>query len=290
MDKEKKAIERLKLASDMSLQYYEKPLIVTTSGGKDSDVCIRLALNAGIPFEVQHNLTTADAPETVYHVRDVFKMLEDKGIKCSFNYPTYKGKRATMWNLIPQKLLPPTRIMRYCCSVLKEQSGKGRMITTGVRWDESVRRKKTRATYELFANKTENKILLNDNDDTRRLFENCQLKAKRIVNPIIDWTNRDIWDYIHSEKISMNPLYSCGFDRVGCIGCPMAGKKRNLEFAKYPKYKENYIKAFDRMLEERKIRGKETKWKTGQEVFDQWVEKDVMEGQINLFEEKNTNE
>ena len=290
MDKEKKAIERLKLASDMSLQYYEQPLIVTTSGGKDSDVCIQLALNAGIPFEVQHNLTTADAPETVYHVRDTFKRLEEKGIKCSFNYPIYKGKRATMWNLIPQKLLPPTRIMRYCCTVLKEQGGKGRMITTGVRWDESVRRKNTRATYELFANKTENKILLNDNDDTRMLFENCRLKAKRVVNPIIDWTNRDIWNYIHSENIPMNPLYSCGFDRVGCIGCPMAGKKRNLEFAKYPKYKENYIKAFDRMLEERKIRGKETQWKTGQEVFDQWVEKDVMEGQINLFEEENTNE
>ncbi|HIT72184.1 MAG TPA: phosphoadenosine phosphosulfate reductase family protein [Candidatus Fimicola cottocaccae] len=288
MDKEKKAIERLKLASNMSLQYYEKPLIVTTSGGKDSDVCIRLALNAGIPFEVQHNLTTADAPETVYHVRNTFKRLENKGIKCSFNYPTYKGKRATMWNLIPQKLLPPTRIMRYCCSVLKEQSGKDRMITTGVRWDESVRRKNTRATYELFANKIENKILLNDNDDTRRLFENCQLKAKRIVNPVIDWTNRDIWNYIHSENIPMNPLYSCGFDRVGCIGCPMAGKKRNLEFAKYPKYKENYIKAFDRMLEERKIRGKKTKWKTGQEVFDRWIEKDVdiMEGQLNLFEEE----
>lgn len=288
MDKEKKAIERLKLASNMSLQYYEKPLIVTTSGGKDSDVCIRLALNAGIPFEVQHDLTTADAPETVYHVRNTFKRLENKGIKCSFNYPTYKGKRATMWNLIPQKLFPPTRIMRYCCSVLKEQSGKDRMITTGVRWDESVRRKNTRATYELFANKIENKILLNDNDDTRRLFENCQLKAKRIVNPVIDWTNRDIWNYIHSENIPMNPLYSCGFDRVGCIGCPMAGKKRNLEFAKYPKYKENYIKAFDRMLEERKIRGKKTKWKTGQEVFDRWIEKDVdiMEGQLNLFEEE----
>ena len=110
MDKEKKAIERLKLASNMSLQYYEKPLIVTTSGGKDSDVCIRLALNAGIPFEVQHNLTTADAPETVYHVRNTFKRLENKGIKCSFNYPTYKGKRATMWNLIP-----------HCSSYLRQE-------------------------------------------------------------------------------------------------------------------------------------------------------------------------
>lgn len=284
MDKEQKAIERLKLASNMSLQYYEQPLIVTTSGGKDSDVCIQLALNAGIPFEVQHNLTTADAPETVYHVRNTFKILENKGIKCSFNYPTYKGKRATMWTLIPQKLLPPTRLMRYCCSILKEQGGKNRMITTGVRWDESVRRKNTRATYELFANKIENKILLNDNDDTRRLFENCQLKAKRIVNPIIDWTNRDIWDYINSENIPMNPLYSCGFDRVGCIGCPLANTKfRDFEFKKYPKFKQNYIRAFDRMLEQRKIKGKETQWKTGEDVFETWMQrKDVMEGQIKL--------
>ena len=55
MDKEQKTIERLKLAAEMSETYYGKPLIVTTSGGKDSDVCIALALAAGINFEVQHN-------------------------------------------------------------------------------------------------------------------------------------------------------------------------------------------------------------------------------------------
>lgn len=40
MDKEQKAIDRLRLAAQMSETYYQKPLIVTTSGGKDSDVCI----------------------------------------------------------------------------------------------------------------------------------------------------------------------------------------------------------------------------------------------------------
>lgn len=76
MDKEQKAIERLKLAAEMSETYYGKPLIVTTSGGKDSDVCIALALAAGINFEVQHNHTTADAPETVYHEQeDTYKLL-----------------------------------------------------------------------------------------------------------------------------------------------------------------------------------------------------------------------
>ncbi len=38
MDKESKAIERIKMASEMSLGYYGKPLICTYSGGKDSTV------------------------------------------------------------------------------------------------------------------------------------------------------------------------------------------------------------------------------------------------------------
>ena len=50
MDKEQKAIERMRLAAQMSETYYQKPLIVTTSGGKDSDVCIALAVAAGIDF------------------------------------------------------------------------------------------------------------------------------------------------------------------------------------------------------------------------------------------------
>lgn len=102
-DPEKVAIGRLKAASDMALKYYGTPLVVTTSGGKDSSVCVELALRGGIPFEVQHNHTTADAPETVRFVRQEFARLENLGVKCTINYPTYKGKRTSMWDLIPQK-------------------------------------------------------------------------------------------------------------------------------------------------------------------------------------------
>lgn len=122
-DKEQTAIMRLQTASAMSLQYYGQPLVVTTSGGKDSSVCVELAIRAGIPFEVMHNHTTADAPETVYFVRSEFKRLEGLGIKCTINKPVYKGTPTSMWALIPQKLIPPTRLVRYCCSVLKEQGG-----------------------------------------------------------------------------------------------------------------------------------------------------------------------
>ena len=289
MDKEQQAIERLRLAAEMSETYYDgAPLVVTTSGGKDSDVCLRLAEAAGITYEVQHNHTSADAPETVYHVRDTFRRLEEKGVKCTINWPTYKGKPVTMWNLIPQKLMPPTRIARYCCAILKEQSGKDRMITTGVRRAESTKRKNTRGIYEINGKGKPVVILNNDNDD-RRLFETCTLKAKRVCNPIIDWTDRDVWDYIEAEHIQTNPLYCEGFSRVGCIGCPMAGKRgREIEFARWPTYRRAYIRAFDKMLEVIKERGKMNgTWgieTTGEDVFNWWMEYDIVPGQI-AFEE-----
>ena len=187
MNKEQQAIVRLRLAAEMSETYYHAPLVITTSGGKDSDVCLALARAAGIRYEVQHNHTSVDAPETVYHVRETFRRLENEGIKCTVNLPTYKGQRVTMWSLIPQKLMPPTRVVRYCCSVLKEQGGKGRMITTGVRWAESAKRRKNRGIYEKQSADISRRITIsNDNDDARRLFENCRLQAKRVCNPIVD--------------------------------------------------------------------------------------------------------
>lgn len=290
MDKEHIAIERLKTASEMSLAYYKQPLVVTDSGGKDSSVCKELAIRAGIPFEVQHNHTTADAPETVYFVREEFKRLEEKGITCTVNKPTYKGEPVTMWSLIPQKMMPPTRLVRYCCVILKEQGGKGRFITTGVRWAESVGRKKSRGIFEKNSDKPERRIILNnDNDDKRQLFESCRLQGKRTCNPIIDWTDDDVWDFLRDAKVPVNPLYGCGFNRVGCIGCPMAGTAaRQKEFAIYPKYQAAYIRAFDKMIELRRLKRQRrlvTDWKTGEEVFHWWMEDGVLPGQMEFTDE-----
>ena len=290
MDLEQSAFEALRFASAQSLKLYKQPLVITYSGGKDSDVLLRLAINSCIPFEVLHSLTTADAPETVYHVRDTFQRMEEKGIKCVIDaHVQPDGSRLTMWNLIPKKMVPPTRLMRYCCAVLKEGGGKGRFIATGVRWAESIKRKNNRGLIEVSpSDKNKRLILMDDNDEARMQFETCQLKGQRTVNPIIGWSTADVLDYVTAEHILMNPLYSCGFCRVGCIGCPMAGKHRKTEFERYPKIKLAYIRAFDRMLEERRRRGKMAggmQWgETGVDVFNWWMESNVLPGQEVLEE------
>lgn len=275
---EDKAILRLQEAAQMSQQIYEKPLLLVYSGGKDSDLTVDLAIKAGIPFEIAHSLTTVDMPETVYHVRRVFAKLENQGISCKIIKPTYKVKPVTMWTLIPQKSLPPTRFARYCCSVLKETAGKGRFIATGVRRAESAKRA-SRESFEIIGSRKQYSVLLSDNEfftqdntEKRRQFETCRLKAKRTVNPIIDWTDDDVWDYIRSERIDINPKYSDGYKRVGCIGCPLSSKCNRLrEFEEYPTYKRAYIRAFDKMLDVRKAKDLQTEWKNGEEVFEWWV-------------------
>lgn len=293
MDKEQMAIARLQDAARLSLHRYGKPLLITYSGGKDSQVLVALAERSGIDFEVVNSHTTADAPETVYFIREQFRQMEGRGINCTIEKPRYKGKPTSMWSLIPQKMMPPTRLVRYCCSVLKENVGRNRFIATGVRWDESSRRKNSRGVMELMHRDADKRIILmGDNDEKRKLFESCELKGKMTVNPIVDWTDDDVWDYIHSERLPVNSLYCEGWKRVGCIGYPMA--KRQREFMRWPKYEELYVAAFDRMLEARKKRNLESEgkkfaaddWQTGRDVFRWWMEDKNVAGQLSMFDEE----
>lgn len=87
MDLEQKSIERIKMASEMSLHHYGKPLICTYSGGKDSDVMLELFKRSGVPFEVSHGLTTVDAPPTVRHIKETFTRLEEAGITATIHRP-----------------------------------------------------------------------------------------------------------------------------------------------------------------------------------------------------------
>lgn len=281
-EKVQRSIEQMRLASDMSLRYYSKPILLCYSGGKDSDALVEIARMAGIPFEVQHSLTTADAPETVYHVRKVFSKLEDDGVRCKIIHPRYKGKQVSMWSLIPQKLMPPTRLVRYCCAILKETGGAGRAICTGVRRAESTAR-----SGRKFANNfSKARPAAMDFEDASKLFEeadspivhddnflrSCRMRGRTAFQPIIEWLDDDVWQLLDERRVETNPLYSEGFARVGCVGCPMADRRRRRDFERFPKYRDMYIRAFGKMIVERKRRGLPTEWESGEEVFDWWME------------------
>lgn len=278
-----KAISRIQQAYNIS-QSFGNDLIVAYSGGKDSDVLLDLALKSGVPFKAEHNHTTIDAPPTVYHIREVFERLENKGISTKINYP-----EISMWGLIVNKGCPPTRIMRYCCEKLKERRFENQHLMFGVRWEESASRKNRGLHEKSNKNKDKRIIYSDENDDSRKLTEICRPKSKIVTNPIIDWTYKDIWNYARENKLKMNQLYEMGHNRVGCVGCPMASQNcRIRDFKMFPTYEKNYIRAFDRMLEKARAKGKVfRRWHNGKDVFKWWMDEKYNENQLSLFADED---
>lgn len=128
----------------------------------------------------------------------------------------------------------------------------------------------------------------NDFDVYDCLFiENAKKNKDLICQPIYEWTDTDVWDFIREKNLKYNPLYDCGFRRVGCIGCPMSSTQTR-ELDRYPRYKKAYIQAFQKMVEERKRRGKvldekySKLWKDGESTYLWWIEDKTIPGQTKL--------
>lgn len=264
------AIQRLQ-----AFEPQDEPYWLAFSGGKDSQCIYHLCKMAGVKFEAVYAITSVDTPELLYFIREHYPDVKwthqywNDG-KPEHYYPNGKPKPITMWNLISSHTLPPTRKVRYCCAALKEPGGGGRVVVTGVRWAESNNRKKTHGVVDLQGkpkttinlanrlgadyklNKHGEVIMNDDNDANRRMLEQCFRTNKRMVNPIVDWTDDDVWQFLNENNIPHCCLYDppYNYTRLGCIGCPLAGTKQMLRgFELYPKYKEMYIRAFQRMIE-----------------------------------------
>jgi len=222
------------------MRMYEPPdgYFLAFSGGKDSMVLMAMAQEAGIKFDAHYSITSADPPELVKFIRAEYPSV-------ARDHPEW-----TMWTLIPHKLMPPTRLVRYCCEFLKEGGGEGRVVLTGVKKADSTARRKSQVY-------------------------SCRKKGKVIVNPLLNWCDDEIWDYIRTRNLPYCELYDQGFSRLGCIGCPMAGPKRQREeFQRWPKYEQMYLRAFSKMLDERKRRGLKTDWTSAEEVMSWWLKED----------------
>lgn len=221
--KVERAINLIKAAAEMATEHGQ-PLEVCYSGGKDSDVILELTKMAGVNYRAIYKNTTIDPPGTIKHAKD--------------NGVEVRQPQMTFMQVLESAGLV-SRFRRACCEKLKEYKILD-FAVIGIRRDESAKRAERYKEPELC-----------------RVYKKNE-KA-RLYLPILEWTAEDVEAFIKQRGIKCHPLY---YDaegnfhverRLGCIGCPLASKKKRIEdFKKYPKMARFYIRGGQNFLDNHK--------------------------------------
>lgn len=184
-------------------------------GGKDSDVILELAKMAGIRYRAIYKNTTIDPPGTIKHCKD-------KGVETM-------PPRISFLKLIEQKGFP-TRRARFCCEKLKEYKIMDKAIQ-GIRRCESTKR------------------AANYHEPTMCRFYGAKKNHVEVILPILEWTDKDVADFIQQRNILLHPLYyreDGTLDvsrRLGCMACPMKSDNGLADFKRYPRLVKVWLRA-----------------------------------------------
>jgi len=247
------ALEQLELGTGKNkveiaialLQAWEPPegYYLAFSGGKDSVAIYDLAEKAGVKFDAHYCVSPIDPPQ-------IYKFIRAHYPDVQWDYHA-KG----FWQIVVKKGLP-LRTSRWCCEIIKEAGGEGRVVIVGNRRAEGGRRR--------------NQCFVETPEQSKG--KGYKYTSKTFIRPVIHFDNHDIWQYIRENNLPYCSLYDQGFKRLGCVLCPFSNQIEREELY-FPKMVANWKRACERIVIDRKMRGKPVKHKfeTGEELYQWWV-------------------
>ena len=178
-------------------------MFVSFSGGKDSTVVSSLVMEALGRQDIIHiyGNTTLEYPSTLEYVARFRRSHNKTPFFTAIN-------NNQVFNDLLSKIGPPSRVLRWCCSVFKTgpinlkiemlfKDKKSIPVFQGIRAYESTSRSKY-----------------------NRISISPKITKQVACQPILDWLDFDVWLYIIANKLDFNYAYRQGFSRVGCWCCP----------------------------------------------------------------------
>jgi phosphoadenosine phosphosulfate reductase len=184
---------------------YGDRMVLASSFGAEDVVLIDMMCKINRNLTRVFTLDTGRLNQETYDLID--KIRKKYNIKVDVYFPNSREVEEMVANKGMNLMYESVENRKQCCNIRKIEPLK-RALKQFDCWITGLRREQT---------VTRNKIMKIEVDN----LNNNIIK----LNPLADWTNDEIWKYIHENKIPYNELHDRGYPSIGCEPCTRAVKQ-----------------------------------------------------------------
>ena len=178
---------------DWSLSRFRRKIAIASAFGPEGIVLIDIALRIRKDVQIFTLDTGLFFPETYRLIDEVERryQIRIERVKPDLTIEEQAARHGdALW----------TRSPDHCCSMRKIEPLRRKLATLDA-WATAIRRDQTPERSQAKKVEWDNKFGL--------------IK----VNPLCDWTNEMVWDYVREHGLPYNPLHDCGYPSIGCQPC-----------------------------------------------------------------------
>ena len=182
---------------------YAGRIVFTTSFGAEDQVITDMIAREGLSIPI----VTLDTGRMFPEVYELWRETEERyGLRVR----AYTPEREALEELVNGQGIGAYRKSlegRHACCAVRKLEPLSRALAgveawvTGLRREQSVTRTATAAR---------------ERDEERGLWK---------INPLADWSEQDVWNYIRAYHVPYNPLHDVGYPSIGCACCTRAVKR-----------------------------------------------------------------
>lgn len=180
-------LSRITLASSLSIE----DQVLT-------DIILKVNLKARIFFI-----------DTGRHFQKTYDLMERTMKKYNFNYELYAPESQELETMVsqdgPNSFYHSVELRKKCCEIRKVHP-LGRVLRTVDAWICGLRKDQSQTRQDI------------------QVFQWDNANSIYKINPIANWSEEKLWEYIKKENVPYNDLYHDGFPSIGCQPCTRAVK------------------------------------------------------------------
>ena len=176
------------------------PVALASSFGAEDMVLIDLIASAALPISV-FTLDTGRLPDETHALID--RTRERYAIAIDVYCPDAAATEAYVREHGMNAFYRDVALRQRCCAIRKTEPLRRALAEKGA-WITGLRRGQSMTRRE---------VRIEEFDADHRLAK---------FNPLADWSDEDVWEYIRAHRVPYNALHDRGYPSIGCAPCTRA--------------------------------------------------------------------